>query len=103
MANDPYNPVRLDSKQAIAEARSRPGFTEAWDALEEEYAALSALLEARQKAGLTQEALARKMGTTKSAVSRLESSLRNDKHSPSFATLKKYANACGKKIVVQLV
>ena len=50
MANDPYNPVRLDSKQAIAEARSRPGFTEAWDALEEEYAALSALLEARQKA-----------------------------------------------------
>ena len=54
MANDPYNPVRLDSKQAIAEARSRPGFTE-------------------------------------------------DKHFPLFATLKKYANACGKKIVVQLV
>ena len=103
MANDPYNPVRLDSKQAIAEARSRPGFTEAWDALEEEYAALSALLEARQKADLTQEALARKMGTTKSAVTRLESSLRNDKHSPSFSTLKKYANACGKKLVVQLV
>ena len=103
MANNPYNPVPLDSKKAIAEARSRPGFTEAWDALEEEYAALSALLEARQKAGLTQEALARKMGTTKSAVSRLESSLRNDKHSPSFATLKKYANACGKKLVVQLV
>lgn len=39
MANDPYNPVRLDSKQAIAEARSRPGFNEAWDSLEEEYGA----------------------------------------------------------------
>jgi transcriptional regulator with XRE-family HTH domain len=54
-------------------------------------------------AGLTQEELADRMGTTKSAISRLESSLRNEKHSPSFATLKKYANACGKKLVVQFV
>ena len=103
MANGPYNPVRRDSKKTIAEASSRPGFSEARDALNAAYAALSALLKARQKAGLTQQALALKMGTTKSAVSRLESSLRNDKHSPSFATLKKYANACGKKLVVQLV
>jgi transcriptional regulator with XRE-family HTH domain len=43
------------------------------------------------------------MGTTKSAVSRLEASLRDERHSPSFATLKKYANACGKRLVVQLV
>jgi len=103
MSSDTYKPIRIDSKKAVAKAKKRPGFTEAWDALEEEYAALSALLKARQKAGLTQEELARKMGTTKSAVSRLESSLRNDKHSPSFATLKKYANACGKKIMVRLV
>ena len=32
------------------------------------------------------------MGTIKSAVSRLEASLRTDKHSPSFATLPKYGN-----------
>lgn len=103
MSSDTYKPVRVDSKKAIAEARKRPGFTEAWDALEEEYSALSALIKARQKAGLTQEELAEKMGTTKSAVSRLEASLRNEKHSPSFATLKRYANACGKKIMVRLV
>lgn len=103
MSSDTYKPIRIDSKKAVAKAKKRRGFTEAWDALEEEYAALSALLKARQKAGLTQEELAHKMGTTKSAVSRLESSLRNDKHSPSFSTLKKYANACGKKIVVRLV
>lgn len=103
MSSDTYKPVRVDSKKAIVEARKRPGFTEAWDALEEEYSALSALLKARQKAGLTQEELAEKMGTTKSAVSRLEASLRNEKHSPSFATLKRYANACGKKIMVRLV
>lgn len=103
MPNDTYKPVPIDSKKAVARAKKRTGFTEAWDALEEEYAALSALLKARKKAGLTQEELAEKMGTTKSAVSRLESSLRNEKHSPSFATLKKYANACGKKIMVRLV
>jgi DNA-binding XRE family transcriptional regulator len=103
MPNDRYSPVRLDAKKAMSNAALRPGFIQAWDALEEEYAALDALLSARKTAGLTQEELADRMGTTKSAISRLESSLRDEKHSPSFATLKKYAHACGKKLVVQLV
>jgi len=103
MPNETYKPVRIDSKKALAKAKARPGFNGAWEALEEEYAALDALLSARKKAGLTQEELATRMGTTKSAISRLESSLRDDKHSPSFATLKKYANACGKRLVVRLV
>ena len=98
-----YQPVKLDIQQAVSEAKKRPVFVEAWDALEEEYATLNALLAARAEAGLTQEEVAERMGTTKSAVSRLEASLRDPKHSPSFVTLKKYANACGKKIVVQLV
>jgi transcriptional regulator with XRE-family HTH domain len=67
------------------------------------HAIRAALLKARARAGLTQDTVAERMGTTKSAISRLESSLRNEKHSPSFATLKKYANACGKKLVVQFV
>lgn len=103
MTSKPYQPVRLNVEKAIKEAKRRPGFTEAWDALEEEYSTLQALLAARAEAGLTQEDIAKRMGTTKSAVSRLEASLRDPKHSPSFLTLKKYANACGKKIIVQLV
>lgn len=103
MSDEGYKPVRLDTQKALAMARQRPGFAQAWDALEEEYAMLNALLLARKAAGLTQEELAGKMGTTKSAISRLEASLRSEKHSPSFATLKKYANACGKKLMVQLV
>ena len=43
-----------------------------------------------------------RMGTTNSAVSRLEASLRNDTHSPSFATLRKYAHACGKRLIIKM-
>ena len=93
--------TKFTTEPALAKAQERPGFTEARDALEEEYSALDALLTARKLAGLTQEQLAQRMGTTKSAISRLEASLRNNKHSPSFATLKRYAHACGKKLVVQ--
>jgi ribosome-binding protein aMBF1 (putative translation factor) len=103
MKDEKYKPVRLNTQDAVKKAKQRPGFSDAWEKLEEEYLALDTLLSARKKAGLTQEELAILMGTTKSAVSRLESSLRNDKHSPSFSTLKKYARACGKKLVLQLV
>ena len=98
-----YKPVPLNHATALAEAMQRPGFKQSWDALEEEYATLHTLLDARKTAGLTQEELAQRMGTTKSAVSRLEASLRDERHSPSFATLKKYAHACGKRLVVQFV
>ena len=103
MERETYKPVKLNIAKALDTAKDRAGFNEAWDGLEEEYKALNALLSARQEAGLTQEELAVRMGTTKSAICRLESSLRDPKHSPSFSTLKKYANACGKKLVVQIV
>lgn len=102
MDNDPFNPVPLNVKAELDRAMNRPGFKESWDALEEEYAALGELLKARKQAGLTQEEVAARMGTTKSAVSRLEGSLRNESHSPSFATLRKYARACGKRLVIKM-
>ncbi len=73
---------------------------EAYDALADEYTALRAILSARRDAGLTQAQIAERMGTTASAVSRLEASLASEKHSPSFATLRKYAAACGKRLVI---
>lgn len=72
----------------------------AYDALEDEYTALRAILSARRDAGLTQAQIAERMGTTASAVSRLEASLSSEKHSPSFATLRKYAAACGKRLII---
>jgi anti-sigma factor RsiW len=77
-----------------------PAVKAAYDALDDEYSALRAILSARRDAGLTQAQVAERMGTTASAVSRLEASLTSEKHSPSFATLRKYAAACGKKLVI---
>jgi ribosome-binding protein aMBF1 (putative translation factor) len=102
MANTGYKPVPHDAafKKALL---AKPGVQKAYDAMEEEYSTLHAMLDARLAAGLTQADVAARMGTTVSAISRLESSLRSEKHSPSFSTLRKYAQACGKKLVVQMV
>jgi transcriptional regulator with XRE-family HTH domain len=84
----------------LAKSRARKGFTEAYDALELEYLVAAQLLKARARAGLTQDAVAERMGTTKSAISRLESA---GKHTPSIATLWRYAEAVGCYLEVKLV
>ena len=101
MQNERFNPVAHDDA-FFAQMLSDPETKRAYDELEDEYAALNVVLRARREAGLTQSQIAQRMGTTTSAVSRLESSLISQKHSPSFATLKKYAHACGKKLVINL-
>jgi DNA-binding XRE family transcriptional regulator len=100
MAELKYKPVPHDYKAFLAKASARKGFKEAYDALELEYKVASQMLRARARAGLTQDAVAEKMGTTKSAISRLESA---GKHAPSLATLKRYAQAVGCDLQVKLV
>jgi len=100
MANLKYTPVKHDHQAFLAKARARKGFTEAYDGLELEYRLADQLLKARARAGLTQDAVAERMGTTKSAISRLEAS---GKHTPSLATLQRYAKAVGCDLQVKLV
>lgn len=100
MAELKYKPTPHNHKAFLAKARTRKGFVEAYEALELEYQVASQMLKARSRAGLTQDAVAEKMGTTKSAISRLESA---DKHAPSLATLKRYAQAVGCELQVKLV
>jgi ribosome-binding protein aMBF1 (putative translation factor) len=56
------------------------------------------LRQAREEAGLTQEELARKLKTKKSAISRLE----NHAEDIRLSTLGKYATALGKKLHVSV-
>ena len=67
-----YGPVPHNQKGFLEKASKRRGFREAYAALEAEYALAHEMLSARTRAGLTQEVVADRMGTTKSAVSRLE-------------------------------
>ena len=64
---------------------------------------LDMILAARRETGLSQAQVAERMGTKPSAVARLEASLVSGKHSPSVATLRKYAKALGKQLEVRLV
>lgn len=100
MADLKHTPVKHKHKEFLDKARSRKGFAEAYAALDFEYQMVDQLLKARTRAGLTQDAVAERMGTTKSAISRLESS---GKHAPSLATLRRYAQAVGCELQVKLV
>ena len=100
MAELKYEPVAHDHKALLAKAHTRKGFSAAYAALELEYQVAGQMLKARSRAGLTQDAVAARMGTTKSAISRLESA---GKHAPSLATLKRYASAVGCELQVKLV
>jgi DNA-binding XRE family transcriptional regulator len=100
MAGSDYKPVAHDHDAFLERALKRKGFSEAYDDLEGEYLLVRELLAARVHSGLTQEEVAASMGTTKSAVSRLEGT---GKHSPSVSTLKKYARAVGCDIEIRLV
>ncbi len=95
-----YRPVRHDHTGFLKRASEREGFREAYEAMEDQYELARKLLAARTRAGITQQEVAAAMGTTKSAVSRLESP---GKHSPSVKTLIRYARAVGCDIEINLV
>jgi len=74
-----------------------------YDSLEPEFTLLREILKARQKQGLTQAEIAKRMGTKPPAVTRFESSLTCGKHSPSISTVKKYAKALDCHLEMRLV
>ena len=98
---DKFKPVTFDPKARAAKKRTTSAeFREAYDALEDEFAALAVLQQARKDAGMTQAEVAAKMGVSQPVLARIESSLGSRKHAPSLETLRKYALACGKRLVI---
>jgi transcriptional regulator with XRE-family HTH domain len=88
-------------KQFKTRVLAKPEVRIAYDALADEFAFLDEVLKARTAAGLTQAEVAERVGTTQSAIARLESP--NSSHSPSVGTLQKYARALGFKVEIRLV
>ncbi|SDB54596.1 DNA-binding transcriptional regulator, XRE-family HTH domain [Pseudidiomarina indica] len=81
----------MNLQKLKARALSDPQVKAEYDNLEDEFKLINQLLSMRAQAGLTQEQLAKRMHTSKSNISRLERGNTN----PSWATLVKYAHACG--------
>ena len=76
-----------------------PEFRKEYEKADEEFAVIEALIRARTKARLSQSEVAKRIGTTQSAVARLE----GGGVSPSLSTLRKYAEATGTRLRVSLV
>lgn len=88
-------------KQFKARALAKPEVRKAYDKLADEFAFLDEVLKARAASGLTQAEVAALVGTTQSAIARLESP--SGGHSPSVGTLQKYARALGCKVEIRFV
>ena len=86
-------------QESFAEWEKDPEFRAAYDALEEEFAIAGALIKARSDADMTQEEVARAMGTTQAVVARLESG----RSMPSTRTLERYARATGMRLKISFV
>jgi transcriptional regulator with XRE-family HTH domain len=93
--------MKSDLKRFKARALKRDSVRRGYEDLEQEFAFLDEVLKARVATGLTQSEVAARVGTTQSAIARLESASR--KHSPSIATLQRYARALGYRVEVRLV
>ena len=89
--------------QLVKIALSRPNVKKEYIALKEEFELLEEMLNARLKAGKSQEEVARAMKTSTSVVGRLETGGGKHKHSPTVETLRKYAMALGCDLRIKFV
>lgn len=88
-----------DLKRYIANRKKRdPEFAGDYEKGFMEFKIGVLLRQAREKAGLTQEAIANKLKTKKSAISRLE----NHAEDIRLSTLEKYAFAVGRKLLINV-
>ena len=85
-----------DLKQRLLE---NPEVREEYAQADAEFSLIEAMIHARREARLTQAELAEKIGTTQSAIARLEAG----RVSPSIATLRRYAEATGHQLQVGFV
>lgn len=88
----------VDFKSMKAELMQDEQFREEYEKLRPRYEIISRIIEVRKEQNMTQEQLARKIGTQKSNISRLESG----NYNPSLDFLIKVASGLGKNLTVGL-
>ena len=93
--------TRPTFKQFRSKALKKPGVQKSYEDLEIAYELRKQLITLRQKAGLTQEDVAKKLRTSKSNISRLENV--HSTISPKLSTIQAYAEAIGYKLKIDFV
>ena len=96
-----YKPVSF--RKFKKEALTNPKVKAAYDELEDEFTLMAEMIKARKMVHKTQHEVAKDMHTSQAVVARVESGFGLMKHSPTLATLKKYAKAVGCKLSIKLI
>ncbi|OVE77054.1 transcriptional regulator [bacterium E08(2017)] len=88
-----------DVKRYIKKRKARdPEFAKDFDTGYEQFKIGAMLKKAREEAGMTQEELAARLNTKKTAISRIE----NHAEDIKLSTLEKFANALGKHLKLEV-
>jgi ribosome-binding protein aMBF1 (putative translation factor) len=95
----PEKRKHLDFDIFLKESLKDPLIKAEFDRQQPEFAVIQAIIDARVKKSLTQKQLAEKMGTTQSAISRLE----KGNVSPTVDFLKKLAEATDSRLDIRFL
>lgn len=90
-----HEDVNIFIKESLRNSKIKAEF----DKLEPEFAILQAMIDTRRKKALSQKELAKKLGTTQSAISRLE----KGNISPTIGFLQKLADALDSKLDIRFL
>jgi DNA-binding XRE family transcriptional regulator len=88
--------VRFSDMKRVA--LEDPEFRKEYDAIKPKYDLICALLDARHKRGMTQAEIARRAGTTQSAIARFESGRAN----PTLEFAARVSRAVGARLTIRL-
>lgn len=107
MSKKSLESARIQSKQWHDAIRKKvltdPVAQEVYERMRQEIELALILRKAREKADISQETIAKRMQTTRTAISRFEASGLNQRHSPSIQTLLKYVHALGYTLKFTLI
>ena len=89
-------------EETLAEEMKDAEFRQEFLKTQQELELLDKIIQTRRQLGLTQQTIAERMGTSQSAVARIETGLLSGRL-PSLTSLQKYANAVGKQLEIVFV
>ena len=96
MSTFPQITFKYDYKK---KALQDPDVKAEYDALQSEYDIIQAMIDARNKEGLTQKELSERTGITQADISRIENGTRN----PSLKMVKRLANGLGMRLKLEFI